>query len=114
MPSVSDKQHRAMEAAAHGHSTLGIPAKVGQDFVAADAARGKVRKARGGTLGLLRPRMGTLGRVANPHYMGPTQPRMKTRPSALAVDPRLPQIPGARPAGRRQLGGTLLPALSRL
>ena len=36
MPSVSDKQHRAMEAAAHGHSTLGIPKSVGQDFVAAD------------------------------------------------------------------------------
>lgn len=28
-----------MEAAAHGHSTLGIPAKVGKDFVAADAAK---------------------------------------------------------------------------
>jgi hypothetical protein len=25
-----------MEAAAHGHSTLGIPAKVGKEFVAAD------------------------------------------------------------------------------
>lgn len=36
MPSTSDKQHRAMEAAAHGHSTLGIPKSVGQDFVAAD------------------------------------------------------------------------------
>lgn len=36
MPSVSDKQHRAMEAAAHGHSTLGIPKSVGQDFVSAD------------------------------------------------------------------------------
>lgn len=36
MPSVSGAQHRAMEAAAHGHSTLGIPKKVGKDFVAAD------------------------------------------------------------------------------
>ena len=36
MPSVSDKQHRAMESAAHGHSTLGIPKSVGQEFVAAD------------------------------------------------------------------------------
>ena len=33
MPSVSEKQHRAMEAAAHGH----IPKKVGEEFVAADA-----------------------------------------------------------------------------
>jgi 8-oxo-dGTP pyrophosphatase MutT (NUDIX family) len=38
MPSVSEKQHRAMEAAAHGHSTLGIPESVGKEFVAADSA----------------------------------------------------------------------------
>lgn len=37
MPSVSKKQHDAMEAAAHGHSTLGIPKKVGEEFVAKDA-----------------------------------------------------------------------------
>lgn len=36
MPSTSEKQHRAMEAAAHGHSTLGIPKKVGKEFVDAD------------------------------------------------------------------------------
>jgi len=39
MPSTSQKQHNAMEAAAHGHSTLGIPQKVGQDFAAADKSR---------------------------------------------------------------------------
>jgi len=39
MPSVSEAQHRAMEAAAHGHSTLGIPEKVGKEFVAADAEK---------------------------------------------------------------------------
>lgn len=38
MPSVSAAQHRAMEAAAHGHSTLGIPRDVGKEFVAADAS----------------------------------------------------------------------------
>lgn len=37
MPSVSGKQHRAMEAAAHGHSTLGIPKSVGEEFSQADA-----------------------------------------------------------------------------
>lgn len=37
MPSVSEKQHRAMEAAAHGNSNLGIPEKVGKEFVAKDA-----------------------------------------------------------------------------
>ena len=38
MPSTSVAQHNAMEAAAHGHSTLGIPQKVGKEFVAADSA----------------------------------------------------------------------------
>lgn len=41
MPSKSEKQHNAMEAAAHGHSTLGIPQSVGQEFVKADKARAK-------------------------------------------------------------------------
>jgi len=36
MPAVSEAQRRAMEAAAHGHSTLGIPKKVGKEFAAAD------------------------------------------------------------------------------
>ncbi len=39
MPSKSSRQHKAMEAAAHGKSTLGIPKKVGKDFVAADVGR---------------------------------------------------------------------------
>lgn len=40
MPSTSKAQHAAMEAAAHGKSTLGIPKKVGKEFAAADAAKG--------------------------------------------------------------------------
>jgi hypothetical protein len=40
MPSTSEKQRRAMQAAAHGKSTLGIPKSVGQEFAAADKARG--------------------------------------------------------------------------
>ena len=48
MPSTSEKQHNAMEAAAHGHSTLGIPEKVGKDFSAAD--KGK-KFAKGGAAG---------------------------------------------------------------
>jgi len=39
MPSKSGKQHRAMEAAAHGRSTLGIPKSVGKEYVAADKAK---------------------------------------------------------------------------
>ena len=38
MPSTSQRQKRAMQAAAHGQSTLGIPKKVGKEFVAADKA----------------------------------------------------------------------------
>lgn len=40
MPSVSKKQQRAMFAAAAGHSTIGIPQKVGREFANADKARG--------------------------------------------------------------------------
>jgi hypothetical protein len=36
MPPVSEKQRRAMGAAASGRSTLGIPAKVGKEFIKAD------------------------------------------------------------------------------
>lgn len=45
MPSVSGPQARAMRAAASGHSTLGIPQKVGEDFVAADTAKAKKEKS---------------------------------------------------------------------
>jgi len=36
MPPVSEKQRRAMHAAAAGHSTIGIPKKVGKEFSNAD------------------------------------------------------------------------------
>lgn len=35
MPAVSKAQFRAMQAAAHGVSNLGIPSSVGKEFVAA-------------------------------------------------------------------------------
>lgn len=38
--SVSEPQHNAMEAAAHGQSTLGIPQKVGEEFTSKDASEG--------------------------------------------------------------------------
>lgn len=43
MPPVSEKQRRAMFAAASGNSTIGIPKKVGQEFAAADPG-GKLPK----------------------------------------------------------------------
>jgi hypothetical protein len=36
MPPVSESQRRAMQAAAHGNSTIGIPQTVGQEFSDAD------------------------------------------------------------------------------
>jgi len=36
MPPVSQQQRKAMFAAAEGRSSLGIPKKVGQEFVNAD------------------------------------------------------------------------------
>lgn len=43
MPAVSEAQRRAMYAAKAGKSTLGIPQKVGAEFVAATPA-GKLPK----------------------------------------------------------------------
>jgi hypothetical protein len=40
MPDVSRKQQVAMIMAKKGQSTLGIPKKVGEDFIAADNAAG--------------------------------------------------------------------------
>jgi hypothetical protein len=39
MPSKTPKQARAMRAAASGRSTIGIPAKVGREFVKADTVK---------------------------------------------------------------------------
>jgi hypothetical protein len=39
MPSKTQAQHKAMEAAAHGKSNLGIPKKVGKDFEKADKGK---------------------------------------------------------------------------
>ena len=36
MPPVSERQRKAMWAAASGHSTIGIPKKVGKEFAKAD------------------------------------------------------------------------------
>ena len=41
-PSKTPKQRKAMQAAAHGKSKLGIPQEVGQEFVKAD----KTKKAK--------------------------------------------------------------------
>ena len=44
MPGVSEPQRKAMQAAAHGKSTLGIPPSVGKKFVAADRVKSQGKK----------------------------------------------------------------------
>jgi uncharacterized protein len=39
MPPVSEAQRKAMQAAAHGHSTLGIPKSVAREFIGEDQAQ---------------------------------------------------------------------------
>lgn len=46
MPSKTAKQHRAMEAAAHGKGKLGIPAKVAKEYVRADAKKAAPKKGK--------------------------------------------------------------------
>ena len=48
MPSKTPKQQRAMAAAAHGNSTIGIPKSVGKEFMQADILR-KRSKRHGGS-----------------------------------------------------------------
>ena len=51
MPYVSEAQRRAMYAAKAGNSTLGIPKKIGADFVAAGPASGKLPERKTKPLG---------------------------------------------------------------
>lgn len=52
MPAKSEKQYRAMQAAAHGKSTLGIPKKVGKEFVKhGPPKKGKKKKTDGDDYG---------------------------------------------------------------
>jgi hypothetical protein len=44
MPSVSEKQRRAMQAAAHGKGTLGIPITVAKEYVKADKRKKRKKK----------------------------------------------------------------------
>lgn len=46
MPIVSEKQRRAMHAAAAGRSTLGIPKRVGAEFIRADRRSKLIRRKK--------------------------------------------------------------------
>jgi hypothetical protein len=62
MPPVSQAQRAAMHAAAAGKSTLGIPKKVAQEFVAADPG-------------------GKLPRSLSPDQAGGRSPRKRGKPT---------------------------------
>lgn len=47
MPATSEKMRRAMYAAAEGHSKLGIPQSVGEEFVRSDQLRGGIKPELG-------------------------------------------------------------------
>jgi hypothetical protein len=47
VPSKTPKQRRAMQAAAHGKSKIGIPKKVGKEFARADRAKAHRKGGRG-------------------------------------------------------------------
>jgi hypothetical protein len=44
MPSKSERQRRAMEAAKSGRSTIGIPQGVAREFVKADRAKARSKR----------------------------------------------------------------------
>ena len=48
MPSKTPKQQRAMAAAAHGNSTIGIPQSVGKEFMQADILRKRSQRKKSG------------------------------------------------------------------
>ena len=81
MPSVSKAQHGAMEAAAHGRSTLGIPKSVGQDFANADKGKSFID---GGLMSSVRGDVGA--------------------PPTLGTSSTYPPPPGKRPQGPRNYG----------
>lgn len=93
MPSTSSAQHRAMEAAAHGKSTLGIPKAVGRDFARAD---GDTSFAHGG---LAEHRQ--LAKQKAAHFaMGGNVPM----PPTMGVSSAYPPPPGHRTEGPRNYG----------
>lgn len=47
MPTVSDKQRKAMAAAADGRSTIGIPREIGKEYMKADKKAKKAKKVKG-------------------------------------------------------------------
>lgn len=103
MPSVSKPQHNAMEAAAHGKSTLGIPKSVGEDFAAAD--KGK-KFAHGGPVE--HKQLAKQAKAHGAHAFGTAgsydaggQVGSVPMPQTMGVSSSYPPPPGHRPQGPR-------------
>jgi|SRR5215471_3365523 len=93
MPATSKAQFRAMQAAAHGHSTLGIPATVGKDFVAATpSAKGLPEKRPGNADGP--------GATAAPSTVGALTPSAPSTTSSNGPSSMLEAMTGMKTGGR--------------
>ena len=92
--SVSQAQHNAMEAAAQGKSTLGIPEKVGKEFVAKDAEfeESKHPRADNGQFGS----GGSAGHTATPkdlhQLVAPKSQPAKGETDPGAMDPKMSEL----------------------
>lgn len=103
-PPVSEAQRRAMEAAAHGNSTLGIPKKVGEEFVGDDAkghAAGILFVAPDGDVLLLR-RSSAEANYAG-HWALPGGNAEEGETPETAADREAKEEMGTAPAGGRKL-----------
>jgi len=92
MPAKSKAQFRAMQAAAHGRSTLGIPKKVGQEFVSATATSYKKLPAR----------KSKKAKPARTHRVGRGQAKVMTGTRGLKPDPA--QQPDSSAVRRKSAG----------
>lgn len=90
MPAVSEKQERAMYAAAAGHSTLGIPQSVGKEFVKGDEAP-------------IDPKGGPNGRAAGILFLTPQGETLMMRRGPGGDFPHTWGVPG----GHQEKGETL-------
>ncbi len=103
MPHASEDQRRAMQAAAAGRSTIGIPQSVGREYTRADALRGGMQ-GRGGQPPMGRP--GMQGRGGQPPMGRPgTQGRGGPRAPGMAGRGGRPQQPMRRAAPAQQRYG---------
>ncbi|NKI68952.1 DUF2213 domain-containing protein [Collimonas pratensis] len=95
MPAVSEKQKRAMFAAAVGKSTLGIPKKVGKEFIAAD------EKIKGAGICLLTPQNEALFLLRSPTSNHPNEWDL---PGGRAEEDETPEVTAKRET-MEEIGG---------